>query len=69
MIMQFNNGDYVKYSNAFIKSISAPELKKHKGQIVSIGDTVRPNGPCVLSIKWHGDTEAKSALSSNISKA
>lgn len=60
-------GDTVRYSAQWCRNtgnIMGP-IPFLVGTILSLGDPVRPNGPCIASIHWNDGTHGK-ALTSNL---
>ena len=60
-------GDSVRYSREWCRStgnIIGP-IPFMVGTILSLGDPVRPGGPCIARIRWTDGSESK-ALTSNL---
>jgi hypothetical protein len=60
-------GDSVRYSREWCRNtgnIMGP-IPFLRGTILSLGEPVRPDGPCIARIRWTDGTESK-ALTSNL---
>jgi len=60
-------GDTVRYSAQWCRStgnIMGP-IPFLRGTILSLGEPVRPDGPCIARIRWSDGSEGK-ALTSNL---
>lgn len=66
--INFVTGNRVRYSPAFMKSISAPELSIRKGTIIENRGAVDMflNAPDILMILWADSDTPKGCLSSNL---